>query len=140
MTPFKTALRATAPIALGVAALTGLMLVIYALAGFFRLPVLWGAIAGTVLALGNFFLMALSAGAAADKAGSQDVKGGTAPCLAHSVEHDDVGMLCQFMTERTLRREVAICLVDDDYAVEAVDDFVYLVAVEGIARGVVGRA
>ena len=78
MTPFKTALRATAPIALGVAALTGLMLVIYALAGFFRLPVLWGAIAGTVLALGNFFLMALSAGAAADKAGSQDVKGGQA--------------------------------------------------------------
>lgn len=76
MTPFKTALRATASIALGVAALTGLMLVIYALAGFFRLPVLWGAIAGTVLALGNFFLMALSAGAAADKAGSQDVKGG----------------------------------------------------------------
>ena len=78
MTQFKTALRATAPIALGVAALTGLMLVIYALAGFFRLPVLWGAIAGSVLALGNFFLMALSAGAAADKAGNQDVKGGQA--------------------------------------------------------------
>ena len=65
-------------------------------------------------------------------------QGGTAPCLAHSVEHDDVGMLCQFMTERTLRREVAICLVDDDYAVEAVDDLADLIAVEGIARGVVG--
>ena len=74
----KAALRATAPIALGVTVLTGLMLLIYALLGFFRLPVLWGAIAGTGLALLNFFLMALSAGTAADKAQNQDVKGGQA--------------------------------------------------------------
>lgn len=78
MSQCKDALRATAPIALGVAALTGLMVAIYALAGFFRLPVLWGGIAGAVLAVGNFFLMALSAGTAAEKAGNQDVKGGQA--------------------------------------------------------------
>lgn len=72
----KAALRATAPIALGVTVLSGLMLMMYALLGFFRLPVLWGAIAGTGLALLNFFLMALSAGTAADKAQNQDVKGG----------------------------------------------------------------
>ena len=95
MTQFKTALRATAPIALGVAALTGLMLVIYALAGFFRLPVLWGAIAGTVLALGNFFLMALSAGAAADKAGSQDVKGGQTVMQLSYIFLCSAGGMCQ---------------------------------------------
>lgn len=78
MTATKTALRTTAPIALGVFILTGIMLLIYAVSGFFRLPVLWGAAAGSVLALGNFFLMALSAGIAADKAVSQDVKGGQA--------------------------------------------------------------
>lgn len=78
MSQCKDALRATAPIALGVAALTGLMVAIYALAGFFRLPVLWGGIAGAVLAVGNFFLMVLSAGTAAEKAGNQDVKGGQA--------------------------------------------------------------
>ena len=60
MTQVKTALRTTAPIALGVTILTGLTLLVYALVGYFRLPVLWGAIAGTVLATGNFFLMALS--------------------------------------------------------------------------------
>lgn len=78
MTQVKTALRTTAPIALGVTILTGLTLLVYALVGYFRLPVLWGAIAGTVLATGNFFLMALSAGTAADKAQNQDVKGGQA--------------------------------------------------------------
>ena len=78
MTQVKTALRTTAPIALGVMILTGLTLLVYALIGCFRLPVLWGAIAGTVLATGNFFLMALSAGTAADKAQNQDVKGGQA--------------------------------------------------------------
>ena len=40
MTSLKNALRTTAPIALGVALMTGLMLLIYALAGHFRSSVL----------------------------------------------------------------------------------------------------
>lgn len=76
MTSLKNALRTTAPIALGVALMTGLMLLIYALAGHFRSSVLGGGLLGMLLALGNFFLMALSADTAARKAEQQDVKGG----------------------------------------------------------------
>ena len=76
MTPLKNSLRTTAPIALGVTLMTGLMLLVYALAGHFGSAVLGGGLLGTLLALGNFFLMALSADAAAQKAGQQDVKGG----------------------------------------------------------------
>ncbi len=37
----------------------GLMLGVYALIGYFGLPVLFGGVVGTVLALGNFFFMAI---------------------------------------------------------------------------------
>ena len=76
MTSLKNALRTTAPIALGVALMTGLMLLIYALAGHFCSSVLGGGLLGMLLALGNFLLMALSADTAARKAEQQDVKGG----------------------------------------------------------------
>lgn len=76
MTSLKNALRTTAPIALGVALMTGLMLLIYALVGHFRSSVLGGGLLGMLLALGNFLLMALSADTAARKAEQQDVKGG----------------------------------------------------------------
>ena len=45
----------------------------------------------------------------------------------------------QLAAEWTLGGEVAICLVDDDYTFEGGDYLVDLVAVEGIASGVVGR-
>ena len=44
------------------------------------------------------------------------------------------------MAERDLRGEVAVCLVDDDDAVETVDYLGNLIAVKGVARGVVRRA
>ena len=44
------------------------------------------------------------------------------------------------MAERDLRGEVAVCLVDDDNAVETVDYLGNLIAVKGVARGVVRRA
>lgn len=52
------------------------MLGIFALADRFNLAVLLGGIIGTLLAILNFFFMALSASRAADKAVNQDVKGG----------------------------------------------------------------
>lgn len=76
MRSMKTALRTTAPIGLGVVLLTGVMLLIYALIGAFRVQILYSALAGAVLSVGNFFMMALAAGNAADKAENQDVKGG----------------------------------------------------------------
>lgn len=58
---------------IGVAAMWG----IYALLGYFDRTVLFGGIVGAVLSVLNFFLMAVSADMAADKAMNQDVKGGT---------------------------------------------------------------
>ena len=55
-----------------------LMLLIFFLAGHFDRTVVYGGIAGTVLAVANFFAMALSTSVAADKATQQDVKGGQA--------------------------------------------------------------
>lgn len=58
--------------------LSAVMVGIFALAGHFDRSVLLGAAVGALLATANFFLMALSADRAADKAEKQDVKGGQA--------------------------------------------------------------
>lgn len=57
---------------IGVAAMWG----IYALLGHFDRTVLLGGIVGAVISILNFFFMAMSADMAADRAVSQDVKGG----------------------------------------------------------------
>ena len=49
---------------------------VYALLGQFDAAVLLGGFVGAVLAVGNFFLMAVAADHAADQAVEQDVKGG----------------------------------------------------------------
>ena len=51
---------------------------VYALLQRFDLTVLLGGVFGTVLALGNFFLMAVAVDHAADQATEQNVKGGKA--------------------------------------------------------------
>lgn len=51
---------------------------IFALLGQLDWTVPVGGVIGLVLAVGNFFFMALSASSAADKAQNQDVKGGKA--------------------------------------------------------------
>ena len=56
--------------------LSAIMVGIFALAGHFDRSVLLGAVVGALLAAANFFLMALSADCAADKAEKQNVKGG----------------------------------------------------------------
>lgn len=74
----KIVFHETGIVALGVAICTVLMVAVFALLGYFDASVLLGGIAGAVLAIGNFFFMALGTSLAADKAEKQDVKGGQA--------------------------------------------------------------
>lgn len=73
----KIVYRETGIVAIGVAACTAVMVLVFVLLGRFHLSVLWGSLAGAVLSVGNFFFMALGASLAADKAENQDVKGGS---------------------------------------------------------------
>ena len=72
----KIVLKETAIIAAGDAACVALMYGVYAILGKFSLSVVLGGLVGLVLAVGNFFFMAVSATLAADKAVDQDVEGG----------------------------------------------------------------
>lgn len=66
----------TARIAIGEAVCLGLMYGVYGLLHKLALPVILGGLVGAVLAMGNFFFMAVIATLAADKAQAQDVEGG----------------------------------------------------------------
>lgn len=72
----KFVLRETAMLAAGELLCAAVMVGLFALLGYYNTTVLIGAIAGCVLAVGNFFLMAVASEAAADKAVNEDVKGG----------------------------------------------------------------
>ena len=72
----KIVYRETGVVAVGVAICTAVMLAVFMLLGRFDRSVLLGGIIGTVLTIANFFFMAVGASLAADKAVSQDVKGG----------------------------------------------------------------
>ena len=72
----KFVLQETIIVALGQAVCVGSMIGIFALLGKFDTSVWLGGIAGGVLAVANFFFMAISASVAADQAVAQDVKGG----------------------------------------------------------------
>lgn len=74
----KFVLKQTAIVAVGQVVCIGAMLGIFALLGRFDRPVLLGGIVGGILAILNFFFMAMGAMVAADKAEAQDVKGGSA--------------------------------------------------------------
>lgn len=74
----KFILKETAIVSLGVGACVAVMIGIFALLGYFDWKVLVGGIIGGVLAVANFFFMAIGASLAADKAEKQDVKGGQA--------------------------------------------------------------
>ena len=73
----KIVYRETGIVALGVAACTGVMVLVFALGGWYSQSVLYGALLGALLSIGNFFFMAMGTCLAADKAESKDVKGGT---------------------------------------------------------------
>ena len=74
----KFVITETLIVALGEALCVAAMLGIFALLGKFDGTVLFGGILGGVVAVGNFFFMAVGAALAADKAEKQDVKGGKA--------------------------------------------------------------
>lgn len=70
--------RETGIIAAGEAICVALMFAVFALLGAFDTSVLWGGMIGALVAVLNFFFMAVNASVAADRAVRQDVKGGTA--------------------------------------------------------------
>ncbi len=72
----KIVWKQTARIAMGQVVCVALMLGVYALLHKLNLSVILGGLVGTVLAVGNFFFMAVIATLAADKAQAQDVEGG----------------------------------------------------------------
>ena len=69
-------LKETAVVALGQAVCVAVMIGIFALLGRFDTSIWLGGIAGGLLAVANFFFMAISASVASEKAVQQDVKGG----------------------------------------------------------------
>ena len=72
----KFILRETALLAIGELICITAMIGVFALLGYFDYKVIIGGIIGGVLAVGNFFFMAIASDAAADKAADQDVKEG----------------------------------------------------------------
>ena len=74
----KLIFKETAVVAIGQAVCVAVMIGIYALLGRYDSGVLLGGIFGGLLAILNFFFMAVGAMMAADKAEDQNVKGGQA--------------------------------------------------------------
>lgn len=74
----KFIIRETAYLAIGEAVCVAAMVGLFALLGQFDYTVVLGGILGSLLAVGNFFFMAISSNAAADKAADQQVKEGKA--------------------------------------------------------------
>ncbi len=72
----KIVLKETAIVAVGQAVCVAVMYGVFALLGRFDATVLLGGVVGAVLAIANFFFMAVGASLAADKAAAQDVAGG----------------------------------------------------------------
>ena len=74
----KFILQETAFISIGQVICVGAMVGIFALLGQYNTSVLLGGAVGAVLAILNFFFMAVGASLAADKAANQNTKGGKA--------------------------------------------------------------
>lgn len=72
----KFILRKTAIIAFGQVLCVGVMIGVFALLGYYDRSVLLGGIFGGVIALGNFFVMAVCADLASDRAEKGNVKSG----------------------------------------------------------------
>lgn len=94
MSSQKYILRQTALIAVGELILIAAMAGIYALLGAFSYKVILGGVIGSLLGIGNFFFMAITSDAAADKATQQDVKTGkTAMKISYQMRLLVIGVL-----------------------------------------------
>lgn len=76
MDPRKQVLQETAIVAVGVLLCSCVMVGIFAALGYFKMNVLWGALLGCLIVVGNYFFMAVTVSLAADKAEHGDVTGG----------------------------------------------------------------
>ena len=74
----KFILQKTALIAAGQAVCVAVMIGVFALLGYYDRSVLLGGIFGSIIAWGNFFVMAVCTDLAADKAQQGNVQGGQA--------------------------------------------------------------
>lgn len=72
----KVVLSETLPVAIGEAICVGLMLGVFALLDRWNQSVWLGGIVGGVIAVANFFFMAVTTSLAADRAAAGNVKGG----------------------------------------------------------------
>ena len=64
----KIVIQETAIMAIGVLACAGLMVGVFAALGYFQMNVLWGALAGSLVTVGNYFFLAVTVSLASDKA------------------------------------------------------------------------
>ena len=64
----KIVLQETAILAIGVFLCAGVMVGVFAALGYFQMNVLWGALAGSLVTVGNYFFLAVVVSLAADKA------------------------------------------------------------------------
>lgn len=72
----KFIIRETLFLAIGELICTAAMIGVFAMLGYFDYKVVLGGVIGAILAVGNFFFMAIMSNTAADKAAEQDVKKG----------------------------------------------------------------
>lgn len=86
----KIVIVQTAYMALGELICSGAMVAVFAALGMFGSAVLWGAVIGALVAVGNHFFMALTVSMAADRAENGDVEQGKKMVQLSSV----VRLLC----------------------------------------------
>jgi uncharacterized membrane protein YjgN (DUF898 family) len=72
----KIVFKETAIVAVGELICSGLMVGVFALLGYFKMNVLWGALAGSCVMIVNYFFMAVTVTLAADRAEQGDPQAG----------------------------------------------------------------
>ena len=70
----KIVMQETAIMAIGVLICAGLMVGVFAALGYFQMNVLWGALAGSLVTIGNYFFLAVVVSLASDKAAEGQVE------------------------------------------------------------------
>ncbi len=86
----KIVFRETAIIAIGELICSALMVAVFAALGYFQMNVLWGALAGCLIMIANYFFMAVTVSLAADRAERGQVQQGQKMVQLSSV----VRLLC----------------------------------------------
>lgn len=64
----KIVYRETAVVVVGEVVLSAIMVGVFAALGYFKMPVLWGAVTGCLIMITNYFFMAMTVSLAADRA------------------------------------------------------------------------